>query len=71
MKRYLTEHIDEAFRLHIETDNGLICGPDRLKERLKKAVAAWIKAEEDDYRKHDCEETADVLCDLRENLIDG
>ena len=66
---FLADNIDKALEEHVEKDHGLICGPDRLRERLIAAVANWLGHHERQYAAHDLPDEADILHDLSINQI--
>jgi hypothetical protein len=47
--RPLKERIEAAFKRHVETDNGMIVGPDRLLEKVLRAVSAWLQYDEQQW----------------------
>ncbi len=74
-KRALTDlslrsRIHEVFRYHVEEKEGLIIGHERLLNEVIGAVQDWITNEENVYRAEGCEESAEALRDLRDNLTE-
>jgi hypothetical protein len=65
----LKEKIERAFKHHVETDNGMIVGPDRLLERVLKAVSEWLQYDESQWRGGTDSDVAEALRDLRMNQL--
>jgi hypothetical protein len=66
--RPLKERIESAFKRHVETDNGMIVGPDRLLGSVVSAVCDWLRHDEEQWGDTEgC--VSEALRDLRTNQI--
>lgn len=69
MGEALKDRLHREFKAHVEKDNGLIAGPDRLLERVLTTVAAWLEADEEQWRDTESGYVAEALRDLRVNQL--
>lgn len=65
----LEARIEAAFKYHVEQDNGMIVGPDRLLERVVSAVCDWLRHDEEQWGDTAEGCVSEALRDLRTNQI--
>lgn len=65
----LSDKIEREFKRHVEKDNGMIVGPDRLLSAVLGAVKEWLQYDETQWRGTESSDVAEALRDLRTNQI--
>lgn len=64
----LKDRLERVFRAHVEKDNGLIAGPDRLIENCLNAVSSWLAHDEENWGDTEAV-VSEALRDLRTNQL--
>lgn len=60
--------LENAMKAHVETNHGLICGPQRLLTRQIGALREWLRAEADAYEEQEMWDEAGAIKDLMAQL---